>query len=239
PDGPIHNAVSWARCMDRQDIYDYLIANGGVEPNVVYRPRSPSPLDEEIITHFQSTRGPSYLLEWMDCIPLTPRISVHVIPPTPGRPHQTLFTTGISSEETFPSDTTSTAAANACRYAELFIDVSANWDVSEAGLKQPQFGWLIQAIQQIGQTPYQMQDWFGDDYSIFANDEPPQPFAEGVPFTALLCRPEGHLLSVTGRRIQLYRVTPVTTAQRDLAARHGLAALLDHFGGEPPRVLEL
>ena len=65
--------------------------------------------------------------------------------------------------------------------------------------------------------------------TIIANEDPPQPLAPDTRLTSLLLLAEKSFISRDGRTIQLYRVTPLYTEERDLEIREGIGALLCTF----------
>ena len=224
-DGPLISAVTWAQMMGRQDIVDYLLSKGGKLQEV--KPRAPTTRDEEVIDYFSKHFGPVHPLALRDIVPTAPGIAIHRIPASVERPYLTLFTTGMSSRAMIaPVDNEETAKF---RYAELFIQLPADWPLDLDSLADPDRGWPIRWLRFIGTYPHQSGEWLGGPIAIVANGELPKPFAPKTPFTSMLLVAERSLVSREGLTIQLYRLTPIFTEERDLEKREGMEALFKAF----------
>jgi hypothetical protein len=81
----------------------------------------------------------------------------------------------------------------------------------------------------MAQYPFHHDTWLGGRYAIVANDDPPKPLAPHLPFTCLLFLAEQSLAARDGRKIQLYRMMPLYTEERNLEIRKGIDALLTAF----------
>ncbi len=224
-DGPIFNAVSWAQVMGKQEIVDYLISKGGKAPEV--KPRAPTTRDQEVIEFFAKHFGPVHPLALRDIVPRAPAIAIHRIPASDERPYQTLFTTGMSSRRMIPPiDNDETAKF--C-YAELFIQLPADWPLDLDSLADPDRSWPVRWLRFIGTYPHQAGEWLGGPIAIVPNGEPLAPFAPNSPFTSILLVAERNFLSREGLTIQLYRLTPIFTEEREFEKREGMEALFKAF----------
>ena len=224
-DGSLISAVTWAQLMGRQDVVDYLISKGGKVQEV--KPRMPTTRDQEVIDYFTAHFGPVHPLALRDIIPTAPAIAIHRIPASADGPFVTLFTTGMSSRAMIPpleDDLT----AQYC-HAELFIQLPADWPLDLQSLADPDRGWPIRWLRFIGAYPHQSGEWLGGPLTIVANNDPPEPFAPNTPFTSMLLVAEKSFVSREGFTIQLYRLTPLFTEERDLEIREGLESLFEAF----------
>lgn len=224
-DGPIYNAVSWAQVMGKQDIVDYLVSKGGVVP--VLQPRKTTTRDQEVIDYFEKNFGPVHPLALREIVQSSPMIGIHVIRPNSQNDCLTLFTTGLSSQQMWPP-VTNEETAKYC-HAELFMQLPADWPLDLDSLADPQHGWPIHWLRHLATYPHQSGEWLGGPLTIFANNDPPEPLAPSVPFTCMLMVAEKSFVSREGLTIQLYRLTPIYTAERDLEKREGVEALFAAF----------
>ena len=185
---------------------------------------APESLSEEIIAHFAEHFGTPKPGALIEIVPVEPAIAAHCIPAGDGRNHITLFTTGMSEQAmTVPK------GEDDYRHAELFIQLPAGWPLTKKALGDPKHGWPIRWLRQIAKYPHQNGTWLGGPATLIANDDPPQPLAPGCPFTGWLLRAERDFVSRDGRKIQLYRLTPIYTEERALELQKGIAALLRAF----------
>jgi hypothetical protein len=111
----------------------------------------------------------------------------------------------------------------------LFIQLLAGWPLSKGALEDPNHAWPIQWLRSIAKYPHQQKTWLGGPVSIMANGEPPKRLAPSIPFTCMLLLAERSLVSRQGRTIQLYRLMPLYTEERDMEIRQGIAALMRAF----------
>jgi len=227
-DGPVFNAVSYAKTVGKNEVYDFLTSQGGSEPAIEYRPRPPSSLDEEVIAYFNEHIGPVYPLSLMEIIPSTPWVAVHLIKPGPGHDHLTLFTTGMSSEEMVIPELSEPFLSH--RFGEIYIQLPADWPSSqEALLRDPNCNWVVHWLQLLGKIPYQEQTWYAPPATIVANGDPPAPLASGVKFTSFLLVDTQNFRTQDGKILRLYQAHPIYTEERNFELAHGLEALLKRF----------
>lgn len=220
--GKLMNAFGEAVNWDNDDVADYLRSQGCVLPPTGATVNARQSLDDEIVAYFEQHMGPVRPQKLIEIVPTEPRIVVHVIAAAAGRDHVTLFTAGMSSH--------AMAAAPGERdfqYAEIFMQLPSDWKYSE--MHNPAYGWPVAWLRSIAQYPYQNNTGLGGPVTVIANGDPPQPLAPGVPFTSLLLLAESRLTSQDGRLIQVYRMTPLYTEERDLERREGAAALMRAF----------
>lgn len=225
-------ALDWA--SDNEPFASYLKAHGAKtaaellpDPSTIAfkSTAEPTNLTEEIIAYFTEHFGPVDSKALIEIVPTAwPPITIHVIPPSKERNHITLFTTGMSSE---PMKVPEEEGSDEYRFAEIFIQVPGDWKYKEIG--DPNWGWPQYWLRSTAQYPHVNETWLGGPVTIIANDDPPQPLAPNTKFTSLLLLAEHSFASKEGKVIQLYRMAPLYTEERDLEIREGIGALLRAF----------
>jgi len=78
----------------------------------------------------------------------------------------------------------------------------------------------------MAQYPHQDRTWLGGPLTIVANDDPPKPLAPNTKMTSLLLMAEKSFQRTDGKEVQLYRMLPLYTEERNLELREGAAALM-------------
>lgn len=244
------NALSAAIDRDKQDCIDYLRSLGAVMPNKTppkssSKPHSPSSnkrvssTAEEVVAYFQDHFGPVSKRSLIEIVPDDLPVTIHHIPATPDRQHITLFTTGLSSR---PMKTPQ--GSEQFRYAELFIQLPAKWPFTKESLGDPNTGWPIDWLRKTAKYPHQHRTWLGGPLTVIDNEDPPQRLAPKVPFTCLMLlaehRFESQVSPTKGETIQLFRMVPLYTEERNLEHRDGPAALMRAFdAANVPFVVDL
>ena len=185
-------------------------------------------LSDEVVPYFEKTIGPVDPLALIEIVPSTwPPIAIHLIQPSPSRDYLTLFTTGMSDQAmTVP------AGSEDYRYAELFMQLPANWPFGKDVPLVAENLWPMQCLRTIAGYVHASEGWLGGPVTIFAGSEPPEPLAPNVKFTSLLLLAKEKFISEDGRMIHLYHATPLHTEERDLEIREGIGALLRAFDRE-------
>ncbi|MEX1224037.1 MAG: suppressor of fused domain protein [Pirellulales bacterium] len=225
PPVPLENALSWAIARGKHDVADYLRSQGAVMPNQTGTKAGKGASPEmETVAYFQKQFGSVQPLALREIVPDDPSISIHAISPTTKRRSLILFTTGLSQRPmNTPPD------GQEFRFAELFIELPADWPLDENSLSDPRFGWPIHWLRSTAKYPVQHDTWLGGPLTIIANEEPPQPLAPGLEFTSLLLLAEKRFTTSDGRDIRIYRMTPLYTEERELEISQGAAALMNAF----------
>jgi hypothetical protein len=228
------NALSMAIDYDKKDVVKYLRSRGCKMPTLPAPTKSETPANE-VIAYFEKHFGAVKKQSLIEIVPTEPPIAIHVVPPTKKRDHLTLFTTGMSEQAmTVPKGN------EEYRFAELFIQLPGDWPLSKQKLADPSFGWPIHWLRSMAKYPHQHDKWLGGPVSIVANGKPPKRLAPGVPFTCMLLFAEKDFERQDGTTIQLYRLMPLFTEERDLEKREGSAALMRAFDeNEVPFVVDL
>lgn len=238
---PRNNPLAWAILHGKHEIAEYLRSKGAVMPPGQVDPGPPT-LEQAIVEHFAAKLGPVQPLALRRIVPSSLPVAIHVVPPGEGRNCLTLFTTGMSQHAMKVPQ-----GLENFRHAELSIQLPADWPLPGkskpsilswlgGGPKkadEPPGGslWPIQWLQTIAAYPRQSGGFVGGPGVIFANGEPPEPIATGLPFTSFLLLNTEEIVSPGGKRVQMYQLLPIFTEERTLEMREGLPALinaLDH-----------
>ncbi|QGJ71957.1 Ankyrin repeat-containing protein [Planctomycetales bacterium 10988] len=177
---------------------------------------------QEVITFFHNKIGGVESQAITETIPSTFPIAIHTIPPAEDRDYLTLFTTGLSSQamNTPPGE-------EDYAYAELFIQLPSDWQLEKTN--DIHWSWPLDWLFQIAQYPHENDTWLGGALTIIANDEPPQKLAPKIPFTCLMLFAEKSFVRSDQKQVQLYRVVPLYTEERDLELKEGIPALMRAF----------
>jgi hypothetical protein len=120
----------------------------------------------------------------------------------------------------------------AYRFAELAIPIEDSiWD--ESTWQQKEFRWAVDWMQRIARYLFEHNTWLGGKWTIISNEDPPQPLSEHTAMTCWLLLGEKEPLARAelpdGKSVCFYTMMPIHTAERDLALREGLVALLERF----------
>jgi hypothetical protein len=182
-------------------------------------------IDRHITTHF----GPiAFVLPEM--VSHLVAVSVMVVEPTAGHPHYTLITSGMSERPmTVPEDDESSP------YAELMLQLPADWPMTEAGLRDERNGWPVQALRQMARFPHQYGTWLGVFHSV-PNGIPAEPYAPGIPFAGALISPmitmpqDAQTIEVAdGTSIALLALVPLHPGEVTLKLTKGTDALISEL----------
>lgn len=224
------SALSFALMHGKQEIADFLRSHGAKTTEEILgqrpaRTRSASEADAgEVIAYFEEHFGPVDPLALIEIVPEGPPITIHVVRADKDRQCVTLFTTGMSAlPMTVPTGN------EAFRYAELFLQLPADWPLDAKSLATSRHGWPIQWLRSSARYPNLHQTWLGGPTTIIANGEPPEPLAPEVKFTSLFLIAERDFPRSDGETVQLYRLLPLYTEERELEIQSGLPALMLAF----------
>ena len=220
-----HTPLSWALAYQRHDIAEYLKAHGALLPHETPGWVPPPPIDPVIQAVRRARIGDldDPILDEGDF-----RLLLGL---GPGEyDGYVLFTQGMSTRAmTVP------VGGEAYRYAELVLyleDVPSTdpgeWRETELGL-----WWLAEWMRRIARYPFERDTWLGGKWTIISNENPPQPFSEFTQMTCWLLLGEKEPLARAeppdGKSVCFYTLMPIRTAERDLALRDGIVALLRLF----------
>jgi len=117
----------------------------------------------------------------------------------------TLVTGGLSDRPMILPD-----GVAAPRLAELMLRLPASWQLDDAALAEPRWGWPLRWLEVLAALPHAHATWLGDGHTI-PNGDPPQPLHPGSPFAGVVLGapsslPEGE--DVAGE-VQIYAVYPL------------------------------
>lgn len=218
--------LSWAEMKEKKAIVAYLRSTTGA-PAQAKKPEkktTPKTLADEVVAYIEKEFGPVQPQALIEIVPTALPVAIHLVRPGNGRNHLTLFTTGMSERAmTVPKGN------EEYRFAELFIQLPADWPLTKKGLSDPNYGWPVEWLRSIAKYPHENGSWLGGPVTIIANGEPPGRLAPKINFTSFLLMAEKDFISQSGNTIQLYRVTPLYTEERELEIKHGVAALVRAF----------
>lgn len=222
------NALSHAIASGNDEIVEYLKANGAVLPENSKKKeaasKKPKTRSEEVEAYFAEHFGPVYEKSLQEIVPTNPPISVHVIKPDEKRNYVTFFTTGMSARSM-----KTPRGSEDFQLAELFVQLPGDWPLTKKLLNDPQYSWSIEWLRKIAKYPHQNKTWLGGPVTIIADEEPPKPFIPKLKFTSMLFLAERKLTGSDGKIIQLYRMAPLYTEERERERSEGIAALMNAF----------
>jgi hypothetical protein len=221
------NPLSLAKDYDLHEVVEYLESRGCVmPPSDDWEPgesvETSNAQTRQIIDHFTRTIGAPEQLSLIQIVPTGIPVAVHAIPANEQHAYVTLFTTGMSEQPMTVPD-----GAEEYSRAELYIQLPADWKYRE--YEDPNWGWPHHWLRSMAQYPQQHNTWLGGPVTIVANEDPPQPLAPNTKFTTLLLLADQSLVTDDGKKIWLYRMTPLYTEERQLEIDHGIPALLNAF----------
>lgn len=182
---------------------------------------SPSAISStaEVIAYFTTNVGLVDKRSVTELLPSDAPVAVHIIKPAGNRKHFTLFTTGLSARAmNVPSGEEDFALA------ELYIELPGDWKVG--ALKEANWSWPIRWLRRIAAYPHANKTWLGGALTIIANDDPPRPLAPNTPMTSLLLLADRSFKRTDGMTVQLYRLLPLYTEERELEMRKGAPELM-------------
>lgn len=157
-------------------------------------------------------------------------LDIYWMPPVPDRmPFQLLLSSGMSERAmTLP------AGRPFSPYAELMLALPPDWQLDDASLKDNRWYWPIRWLKFLARFPHEYGTFLTPGHTVPTTD-PPEPVAEGLPFTGFLIGESRFFseaftrLPVAGyeHRIQLLTVYPLMTQEMNYKLEHGIQALLE------------
>ena len=218
PHGRLHAMWAWLRsCFSR--------VPREVKRSGPARTTEPKDLADEIVAHFAEDFGPVRPQSLIEIVPTEPQIAVHVVASGEGRDHTTMFTTGMSTH----AMPVPTGGDLDYQFAELYIQLPGKWPLGMEDLADPNHGWPIHWLRSTAAYPYRERTWLGGPVTIVANGDPPEPLAPNLSFTSLLLFADTSVTTRSGRLVQLYRLVPLYTEERQLELDNGIKALMRAF----------
>lgn len=215
-------ALDWTK---DPEIVAYLKSKGAKKASElsgeVPKPAVAGDVLDEVVQYFQENCGDVAPRSLIEIVPTGLPVAIHVIPPAGNRTHVTLFTTGLSTKRmNVPS------RWSAFAFAEVFIELPGDWKYDSP---EAQWHWPVEWLRRIAQYPHDNNTNLGGPFTIIANDDPPKPLAPDTQFTCLLILAEKSFERTDGETVQLYRVIPLYTDERELELREGAPALMRAF----------
>ena len=116
-------------------------------------------------------------------------------------------------------------------FAELFLQLPAGWPYKDTASRDAM--WPVLWLQQCARRPHEWGTWLGAMVGLLANEEPPQPLHPGLPFTTWLFLNEHRFTRDDGCEVNVYRMSPLYTEERQLEIDEGaweLCRALDKLG---------
>ncbi|WP_425614971.1 suppressor of fused domain protein [Anatilimnocola sp. NA78] len=225
------NALSCAIDWGKKNVEAYLRSKGARLPDEslandeVLEATLVDDLETEVVAYFRQHFGPPEELSLIEIVPSGIPIGIRCIPAAADRKHITLFTVGMCNHlMTVP------AGMEQYARAEIYIQLPENWQVRELG--DPEWSWPQHWLRSLAQYPADNDTWLGGAVALVANGDPPEPLAPNTKLTTLLLMAERVLVGPAGEVVQLYRMSPLYTEERDLEIAAGLPALLNAFDRE-------
>lgn len=232
--------LAYAIMYDQHEVADYLRSKGALEPNEIQvraaeaeaaaAAEDPS-IDylayAAVLAHVQEHLGPVKELSLKEVVPGDPPISVYVVPPLGKRNWRALVTCGMSVRPMRVPP-----GAEEFKYAECVIYLPPEWPLTAKALKNPKHFWPIEWLRKIAYYPHENKTWLGGPSAIFANGEPPQPFAANTNLSCMLAVTEPSAfgwLTRGDKRTAFYTLIPLYTEERDLEKAHGMQRLIQLF----------
>ncbi len=124
------------------------------------------------------------------------------------------------------------------RIAELFIELPGDWKIKE--VKDMRWAWPLYWLRKMAQYPHNANTWLGGPVTLTANDDPPQPLWPGSKFTTLLLFAESSFQRSDGNTVQLYRLIPLYTSEREYELKHGLKRFMQALDkNEVPFIVDI
>lgn len=157
-------------------------------------------------------------------------LDIHWIAPTPDRPWNVLFTTGMSERPmTVPKE------AEASEYTELVMCLPGDWPLTQDAFKNENNYWPVRWLKQLARLPHEYETWLGFGHTI-PNGDPPEPFADNTKCSGWILLPPPwfddamhHLSLEDGRVIEFISPIPLYREEMDLKLKKGAEALINRF----------
>lgn len=215
-------ALDWTKDAE---IVDYLRSVGAKTSAEVLGASSDEQADvdelAEVIQFFGNTFGEVDEKSLIEVVPSGHPVSIHVIRPSGNRKHLTLFTTGLSSVKmNVPG------GLEEYSLAELFIQLPGDWEYASSDRR---WSWPVEWLRRIAKHPHDNNVCLGGPVTIIANNDPPEPLGPNTDFTSLMLVAEKSFERSDGDIVQLYRVAPIYSDERELEIKEGAPALMRAF----------
>ena len=151
-----------------------------------------------------------------------------MIPPSKERPWHTIVTTGMSD---IPMN--APEGAEDYRLAELLLRLPPNWPLTEEAIKDERNYWPLHALKFLARFAHEYETWLCYGHTM-PNGNPPEPYAEGVPFSGmLLSHPfwandeAGQCHLPDGNIVHFWSLNPIYSSEMDFKLENGADALVE------------
>jgi hypothetical protein len=180
-----------------------------------------------ITTHIETHLGP---VDWVfhEVVSDLVHIDVHLVKPTPERPHWTLVTSGMSDRPMNAPDASD-------RYAELFLSLPGDWPLHQADFAEEANYWPVRWLKALARLPHEYDTWLGWGHTI-PNGDPAEPFAESTSFCCWLVLPPllapeefGELEVSDDKRIRFLALVPLYEDEMNYKLEEGAQELVQRF----------
>jgi Suppressor of fused protein (SUFU) len=159
-------------------------------------------------------------------------LDVMIVEPSEGRNFYTLVTCGMSDlPMRVPiDDPEDLGRVPKLRYAELLVNLPADWPMGPEEFKQEDNYWPIYWLKRLARLPHEYETWLGEGHTI-PNGDPAEPFAANTAFTGwivnrpLLFDEKFNVLECKSRFINFYTINPLYPEEMALKLRKGMSAL--------------
>jgi len=157
-------------------------------------------------------------------------VDIHLVPPAPHRPFNTLVTSGMSDlPMAAPPD------ASSCSHAELVALLPPDWPLTQEALTDEDNYWPLRQLKMLARLPHEHNTWLWIDHTV-RNGDPPAPFAPSTELCCAMLEPPISLprefMTLTtpeGKQIVFLAFIPLYLEENDYALKAGPDALLDLF----------
>jgi hypothetical protein len=184
---------------------------------------------EAIEEHMQALFGPIDMV-FHEIVSDVVHLDVHHIPPNDACPHHVLFTTGMSALPMTVPD-----GFEAEQRVELVLALPAHWKVSKEDWADERWYWPIRQMKALARLPHEYNTWLWFGHTI-PNGDPPEPYAEGVPFCCALIAPpllmdsDAQTVEVpSGNRVRFLTAVWLHPGEVVMKLNKGADALFDRF----------
>lgn len=155
-------------------------------------------------------------------------VDVHLVRPTPERPHWTLVTSGMSDRPMNSPDADD-------RYAELFLSLPGNWPLGNDAFEDEANYWPLRWLTTLARLPHDYDTWLGWGHTV-PNGDPAEPFAPSTSFCCWLVLPPllapeefGELQVRPEKRIRFLALVPLYEDEMQYKLDEGAQELVQRF----------
>lgn len=110
-------------------------------------------------------------------------VDIHIIPADDDRPFVVLYTSGMSERPMHLPE-----GYDGPRFAELFIILPEDWNLTEEGFEDEDNYWPIRWLKELARLPHEYETWLGPGHTV-PHGDPPEPFAPGTELCCMMATP--------------------------------------------------